>query len=175
MMFYARNCSADELARQGTTLQMPGSLESVGMPLATCKLILHHKALGATNNRWASVRNCIHSRNMWPRLNLKRTEDMLMLTRHEVSQIVSFMTGHCVIGTHAVRLNVATTDLCGRCGDEEEELSVKHILCVCSRLSEIRLDTLGSSYFAELADLADITIGQLKAFLRKSQWLKERD
>lgn len=37
-----------------------------------------------------------------------------------------------------------------------------------SKLCEIRLATLSSSYFIELADLADITIGQLMAFVRQS-------
>ena len=108
-------------------------------------------------------------------LNIKWTQDMLSLSRREVSKIVSIVTGHCVIGTHAVRLNIPTHDICRNCGDEEEDVSVKHLLCVCSSLSQIRRNIFGSCYFAELADLADATIGQLMAFLRQSKWFKERD
>ena len=143
------NSKADELARLGTTLQTPGYLESVGMPLESCKFILRQKTIAAADNRWASIRNCIHSRNMWPTLNIKRTQDMLSLSRREVSKIVSIVTGHCVIGTHAVRLNIPTHDICRNCGDEEEDVSVKHLLCVCSSLSQIRRNIFGSCYFAE--------------------------
>lgn len=37
-----------------------------------------------------------------------------------------------------------------------------------SNRSEVRLSTLGSIYFAELAELAEKTIGQLMAFIRKT-------
>lgn len=53
-----------------------------------------------------------------------------------------------------------TNDIYIICADEEEVASVKHILCVCFKLCEIRLDTPGSIYFAELAYLVNITIGR---------------
>lgn len=45
----------------------------------------------------------------------------------------------CVTSRHVVRLNTTTYDICRSCEDVTEdvteELSVKHLLCVCSRLS----------------------------------------
>ena len=169
------NCKADELARLGTTLQIPGSLESVGMPLASCKLILRNRSIETTNQRWARLGKCEHSRNIWPKLDPKRSQDLLSLSKQNVSLIVSVVTGHCLIGRHAERLNVATSDLCRTCGDEEEEVSIKHLLCTCPRLWKERLNTLGSCSFMELADLEDVAIGRLLAFLRQSKWFGERN
>jgi ribonuclease HI len=47
------NCRADQLARLGTTLQVPARLECVGVPLATCKLEIGLKAVNETNKEWA--------------------------------------------------------------------------------------------------------------------------
>lgn len=81
---------------------------------------------------------------------------MFRLSRLEDSKIVAAMSVHCVIGRMY--------------GDEDEEASVKYILCVCSKLCEIKLLTLRSSYFTELVDLADIIIGLLMAFIKQLHW-----
>lgn len=53
---------------------------------------------------------------MLPRSNLNRTQDMLCLTRREVSQIVSDMTGHRRIDRHVMRINSAANNICRSCG-----------------------------------------------------------
>ena len=158
------NCKADELARLGTTLHAPGELEHVGMTVATCKLLLRNSALTATNGRWSLVGKCVHSKLMWPCLNWKRTNALLSLSRPDVSLIVSVMTGHCLIGRHAERLKVLSNDFCRSCGDEEEVESIEHLLCLCPALSRRRRATLGSYFFVELANLADVGIRQLLSF-----------
>lgn len=51
-------------------------------------------------------------------------------------------------------------------GDDENEMSVKHILLVCSKLDGIMLPTMVFSYFEELADPPDITMASLMVFIR---------
>lgn len=68
--------------------------------------------------------------------------------------VTLFSTGclreHCVIDRHAMRKYIAINDIHG-C--EKEETSV---ICVCSKLFEIRLATLGCTYFTVLADMTDV-------------------
>ena len=68
------NCKADELARLGTTLRTPTNQVPVGMPLATCKLILRDRAIAIAQDRWVSVQGCVHSRQIWPKYNITRDE-----------------------------------------------------------------------------------------------------
>lgn len=44
------NCIADELARLGTTLKIPGFHETVGMSLASYKLLLRQNTINALKN-----------------------------------------------------------------------------------------------------------------------------
>ena len=95
---------------------------------------------------------------------------MLSLSRPDISLLVSVMTGHCLIGRHAVRLRVAASDFCRSCGDEEEEESIEHLLCTCPALARRRVLYLGSYFFGDLGELAGIDIGRLRGFLRQSGW-----
>lgn len=164
------NCRADELARLGSTLRVPARLESVGMPLATCKLFLREKADREANDRWTQGRDCVHARQMWPRLDTKRSLTLLSLSRSDASLIVSVMTGHCLIGKHAMRLKAPANDYCRSCEDEEEDESIKHLLCTCPALANRRGLILGSYFYRELSDLADVRIGKLISFLRSTNW-----
>jgi len=49
------NCIADELARQGTTADILRGKDTVGMPMATCKLHLRQTLYTLSNNRWNSI------------------------------------------------------------------------------------------------------------------------
>jgi len=46
------NCIADELARQGTTVDIPRDKDTVCMAIATCKLHLRQRLYTLSNNRW---------------------------------------------------------------------------------------------------------------------------
>jgi len=88
------NCLADELARQGTTADILRVKDTVGMPMATCKLLLRQRLYTLFNNRWNSISTCHNSRLTWPNYNSKRTK---------------------VIGTHALRLGHSNHDFCRSC------------------------------------------------------------
>jgi len=49
------NCTADELARQGTTPDILRDKDTVGMPMATCKLHHRQRLYTFSNNRWNSI------------------------------------------------------------------------------------------------------------------------
>ena len=94
------NCKADELARLGTTLQVPPELECVGIPLSSCKLVLRLSTARKTNQRWASGSTCRIARQIGPRLNEKRTSALISLVRANISTVVGIINVHCLIGRH---------------------------------------------------------------------------
>ncbi|XP_070075503.1 uncharacterized protein [Drosophila takahashii] len=59
------NCIADELARQGTTTDILRDKDTVGMPIATCKLLLKQRLYTLSNNRWNTIPTCHTSRLTW--------------------------------------------------------------------------------------------------------------
>jgi ribonuclease HI len=169
------NCRADQLARLGTTLQVPARLECVGTPLATCKLPLKLEAVNKTNIEWARIPTCRITRMVWPCLDLSRTRALLSLSRKDVSVVVSVITGHCLIGEHARKLRLPYNDFCRSCQNEDELESTEHFLCNCPALSWSRLKFLGSAFLCDLSDLSDAGISQLNAFIKSSKWFSGRD
>lgn len=169
------NCKADELARLGTTLQVPTELECVGMPLETCKLNLRICSATETNQRWAHGWTCETTRQIWPSLDQGRTSGLISLSRGEISTVVAVITGHCLIGKHAERLNVPSNDFCRSCMDEEELETIEHFVCHCPALSGQRHASLGSKELHDLSDLSDVKIQHLRSFIRSSNWFNDGD
>ena len=151
------NCRADELARLGTTLHVK------------------RRAFSTAKDRWSMGLDGFKSKLVWPRLNMRRTKALLSLNRPDVALIVAVVTGHRLIGEYARRLRVSSNDFCRSCGYEEEEESVEHLLCKCPALSIRRNSTLGSFFFDELGQLADVNIRQLLGFIKRSNWFDGRD
>jgi len=100
------NCIAEELARQGTTADILRDKDTVGMPMDTCKLHLWQRLYTLSNNRWNSISISI-SRLTWPNYNSKRTKAPLQCSREDISTLLNALTGHCLIGTHALRLGLS--------------------------------------------------------------------
>ena len=164
------NCRADELARQGTTLRILSDRQSLGMPLATCKHLLKLNAISKTNLRWENVSTCLISRQIWPRLDHKRSAELVKLKRSQISCVVGVLTGHCLIGQHAKRLGLFSNDFCRSCRDEEEEESIPHLLCNCPALSHKRMVHLGSPFLEVLGDIASLDVMRIYRFIKSSGW-----
>jgi len=100
------NCIADKLARQGTTADFLRDKDTVGMPMATCKLHLRQRLYTHSNNRWNLISTCHNS---------KRTKTLRQCSREDISTLLNALTGHCLIGTHAHRLGFSNHDFCRSC------------------------------------------------------------
>jgi len=138
------NCIADELVRQATTADILRNKDTVCMPMASCKLLLRQRLYTLSNNRWNSISTCHNSRLTWPNCNSKRTKTLLQCSREDISTLVNALTGHCLIGTHAVRLGLSNHDFCRSCKQIDEEESIEDLLCFCPAHNLKRFQTLGS-------------------------------
>jgi len=83
------NCIADELARQGTTADILRGKDTVGMPMATCKLLLRQRLYTLSNNRWNSISTCHNSRLTWLNYNSKRTKTLLQYSSEDISTLLN--------------------------------------------------------------------------------------
>ncbi len=140
------------------------------MPLATCKLLLQKEARKLQNDRWSNSTSCVITRQVWPKLDLARSKQLISLHRRKISMAGGVITGHCLIGRHASRLGFSSHDYCRSCEDEEEEETVLHLLCTCPRLARNRLKFLGASLLNDLTDLSRMDVRSIQRFVKSSNW-----
>ena len=166
----AGNCMADELAKKGTTLPISPEKELIGIPIATCKLMLKETTSRTTSIRWDNIPTCTATKIIWPSIDEKRSRILLSLSRSHISSLIGVLTGHCLIGKHATRLGVASNDFCRSCRDEEEEETISHLLCTCPALALKRKFHLGEYFFDDTSELAKKDVKCLLRFIISSKW-----
>ncbi|XP_017468200.1 PREDICTED: uncharacterized protein LOC108360437 [Rhagoletis zephyria] len=132
------NEKADELARAGTSSPLSPAWKRVGMPLASCKLLLRENFLEEAASRWERTENCNTTKLTWPKWDVRRSREILTLNKGDMSLAIGLLTGHILIGRHAERLGVSHNDYCRSCHDEEEPESIRHLLCDCPALGRKR-------------------------------------
>ncbi|XP_041449660.1 LOW QUALITY PROTEIN: uncharacterized protein LOC121404391, partial [Drosophila obscura] len=164
------NCIADELARAGTTIPLLHDKEDIRMPMATCKLKIKEHFKRLINDRWQTVSLCRITRQTWPNIIRKRTDELCKLSRSRCSSVIRSLTGHWLIGTHASRLGAPYNDFCRSCRDEDEEETVEHLFCSCPALSRRRLQYLGAPFLINISDMSTISPRRIAGFIRASGW-----
>ncbi|KAM8714836.1 hypothetical protein ACLKA7_001239 [Drosophila subpalustris] len=164
------NCIADELARRGTTDTLLPDKEDISMPLATCKLMLHNLFEEKHNVQWYSTPNCRVARQTWPHIDKARSKTLCNLSRTDCSRVVRSITGHWLVGVHALRLKAPYNDFCRSCRDEEEEESPEHFFCFCPALSNRRRRALGKPFLTSLGELATLAPSRIALFVKLSNW-----
>ena len=105
-------------------------------------------------------------------MNSKRTRDLLSLTRNDLRQVVSVLTGHWTLRSHGSRLGLSTRDYCRSCESEEELETVSHLLCDCPALARTRFKFLGNNMLGCLNDVSNLEIAKLVGFIKRSGWLE---
>jgi len=102
--------------------------------------------------------------------NSKRTKTLLQCSREDISTLLNALTGHCLIGTHALRLGLSHHDFCRSCKQIDEEESIEHLLCFCPAHNLKRFQTLGSYTLPNLAAIQDVRLQKLLCFLRRTKY-----
>ena len=88
-----------------------------------------------------------------------------------VRLLTGVITGHCAIAPMLQRWRIPTSSLCRSCNDTEEIETIQHFLCDCPGLQIRRQKHLGSRFFNNLADIAEMKLSHLLDFIRSSKWL----
>ena len=161
----AGNCKADELARGGTLAPLTSEWDRVGSPLTSCILALDQWTSHALSRRWSTTSSCATARSFWPRVDRRRSGDLLALNKVHLAAMVGVLTGHCPMGTHAVRLRILPDGSCQSCMEEGEVETSRHFLLHCPAFARLRLKHLGNHTFGGPEDLAETDIGRLNKFV----------
>lgn len=78
--------------------------------------------------------------------------------------LVALITGHCLIGRLAQRLNIRHFNYCRSCKNKEEE-SVRHLrYCNCPAWHAARFKYFGLLFLNDTDDLKDIRVSQINGF-----------
>ena len=164
------NCRADELARHGTTLQLQPERASLGRPITALRQALGKQALSSAGERWSNTLTCRVARQVWPKLDLGRTRSLISL--RELKTDVRILTGHCLFGQHARRLDLEANDSCRSCLDEEEEETLVHFLCSCPALALRRHKHLSKFRIDCLSDLENSKVRDVLHYISSSKWFQ---
>lgn len=107
---------------------MTSSLEFADCKLKTSQLV--HDLI-SNCFKFFPYQTCMAARSFWPKVNCKRSSELLALSKVNLVALKYALTGHYPIGTHAVRLNIMRT------------------LAKLSALAALRLKCLGRHIFGE--------------------------
>ena len=75
----AGNCKADELAKGGTLTPISSDWKRVGLPMPSCVLALDFWTSREYSKPWSKTWTCATARSFWPRVNRKRSYELLAL------------------------------------------------------------------------------------------------
>ncbi|XP_043071850.1 uncharacterized protein LOC122322808 [Drosophila grimshawi] len=148
------NCTADELARKGTTTP-PNTKEEYRR--RSCR-------------KWQSAICARIAHQTWPIINAKRSRELCSLSRTNCSAMIRALTEHWLVAIHANRLQVPYSDFCRSCKDEEEVESPEHFFCHCSALARKRLEILGNHSLTDLSELRHMRPAKIAKFINASGW-----
>ena len=164
------NEEADEMARSGSEQDLSSADSFLQPPLSDLLRKIDLYTSEATNYLWYSRQDCEVSRALWPRLDLAKTRSLLALNKSAVRLLTGVITGHCAIAPMLQRWRIPASYLCRSCNDAEEIETIFHYLCDCPGLQERRQRYLGSRFFNNLADVAEVKLSRLLEFIRSSKW-----
>ncbi|XP_055856174.1 uncharacterized protein LOC129919340 [Episyrphus balteatus] len=163
----------DELARLGSASNENISIQLAkgpDIPIGVLKRRIDLLTREQINNTWKTRDDCIISRSLWPKTNEKETRYLLSLSKKNIRVLIGVLTGHCAIGTMAIRMGVFAPDFCRSCQDVEEIESIKHLLCECPNLQTNRLRFFGTRFVEELDDLAQVPMANMRKFIESTGW-----
>lgn len=162
------NEEADKLAKAGATNENVAK-EHTYLPLQYYISKYKTKQLTTSTKRWNLLNTCKVSRKMWPNYDSKRTRELISLTRPDIKTITGIITGHCLIGTHALKLGLTDNDNCKQCGFSNTKETIEHLLCHCPAVTNARVTHLGQFSYDNLEELSSINLVHLKNFARKTK------
>lgn len=162
---YMGNEKADELAREGSSLDATLATHEAEPPFSWAKSVIKDRSKTMWMERWNSSDSYKTSKFFWPAKNSRRTTELLNMDKQSLREMVGILTGHCLVRKHARRLGLVNDDECRFCEDIGSAEDVLHILCECPALCRKRFATFGLSFIHE-STVHNIDNKQLKLYFR---------
>jgi len=168
----AGNERADALAKKGALLPTD-SITSIPVPMVAVKNNIREKLFRTAERRWNDTGTCKTARAIWPSLNKSNTKYVLKLSRADCRAIVGVITGHCLIGAHAYKLNLATSEICRKCLEPGAIETVEHILCHCPGFAKLRYQLFGEPWLFNLECMTEHNLSTILSFAKSTRMFRD--
>jgi hypothetical protein len=158
------NEEADKLARQAMATLLTGPEPALGIPKCLARQAIRTWTKDQHHRHWRDVPGHKHGKLFISRQCKKRAEDLLKLSRHQLTMMVAILTGHAPVRTHLRTMGLCEGDpVCRFCGQEAE--IVQHIICRCEAMARRRFNVFGDSVVKPKVIRA-VTVRDLCLFIR---------
>jgi hypothetical protein len=141
--------TADQLAKLGSECSLVGPKPACGISAGIAK-----KAVRDWTNRdhkkyWESLTVLKQAKGFLQGPSVRRTKELLKLTRNQLHRVTGLLTGHFHLKGHLFKMGLIDSPICERCLAKDK--SATHILCDCAAIAYLRFCHLGH-YFMEPYD-----------------------
>jgi ribonuclease HI len=162
------NEAADTLAKEGACMDFIGPEPVLPVPRGALVCYVDNWFRRAWDKNWAGRSDCRQARNSI-RKDLSVYEDLLVLEKRELRQVVTMLTGHGNLAHHLQKMGVIEEPTCPKCGAPDEDAE-HHIGC-CPAYMHQRMAVFGTPrmYNQEWT----MKIHKIVSFLRRTKRLTE--
>nr|XP_022908979.1 uncharacterized protein LOC111420256 [Onthophagus taurus] len=138
------NNHADRLAKRaaGRALCAPEPIitPSLATHIELIKRFTHKKFL----NWWDRVTGCHLAKELLKYPSATTAQFFVGLDKCALRIVTGLLTGHCKVNKHLYNMKLVDSPLCRAC--EQDDETVKHILCDCPSLTDLRMRTFGEEW-----------------------------
>ena len=159
--------AADQAAKAGVTSQ---DKVNIPIPISKAKQQIKNAVVKIWNHEWNSISECRQTRQWFPTLNPKQSNNLRNLNRKDLSVLTQLLTGHNFLRYHESHICKDVSPLCRLCKEENE--TSFHLIGKCPVLMEKRKEIF-HTYF--LDENPDWTVFQIRDMIKGSRILGMMD
>lgn len=111
------------------------------MSISRAKIRVHDYFCKLWQKRWQEHPKYRQTRNWFPKLNPKRSDQIMRLSRSEAAMVIQFCTGFNNLNYHSWNKQEINSDLCRLCGDDRKE--AWHLAKDYPALCQLQMETFG--------------------------------
>ena len=101
----------------------------------------------------------------------RRSNQLLRLDYNIISMAVALLTGHCVMGRHAERMQFPLNDFRRGSRSAEEKETVIEFICQCPSLARCIYRLFGSPILISLTEVLPIDVKDIDSLIKLSSWI----
>ena len=157
---------ADFLAKKGSSLQN-GPMDQLLIPRAKQKTEISNYFQTKWCKAWKSYEQARQTKIWFPKPNLKKSQQLLNMSRKTLGKLVQFLTGHNKLKRHKnLQDGINDPYSCRLCLEEEE--SSFHVIAECPATQLLRTKIFDLPTPSTLQNPPDWRVSQVARFLKES-------
>jgi hypothetical protein len=157
---------ADKLARQVSAMPLTGPEPALEIPKCSTKEAIRTWSVNQHYSAWRDLPGHRHGKLSIGRPCIKRAEDPLKLSWHQLKMVVAILTGHAPVRKHLRTMSLFKGNpTCRFCKKEAE--TVQLIICGCEALAHQCYRIFGY-VFIESKNISTVSVRNLCLFIRST-------